>query len=186
MPQVSTRVTVPVPLPTVFDFLADARNLPLWSSGVTAVGPEAVAPGTGAVYRYRFPGRRRDHRLVCRVCEPGREIRFRGQRMWTPLGTQTPEYAFRLSVAGRGTEVELVVVSSLGWGMLLLFPLVALAWRRDLPIDAGLLAEVLAQAAAEPAGRPKTSAAWEGVRRTPDGVDARTARAPQIPAPGLR
>lgn len=44
MPSVSTSVFVSRPDAEVFDFLADARNLALWSSGVTSVDDAAVPP----------------------------------------------------------------------------------------------------------------------------------------------
>ncbi|WP_198545986.1 SRPBCC family protein [Actinacidiphila yeochonensis] len=140
----------------VFDFLADARNLALWSSGVTSVESTHVTPGAEAVYRYRYPGRRRAHRLECAAYEPGRRIAFRGQRMWSPLGTQIPLYAFDLLPHADGTLVRLSVTSSLTAALILLGPLVAMAWRRDLPADGlkfrELLGEPLAPAATAPAG----------------------------------
>jgi uncharacterized protein YndB with AHSA1/START domain len=48
MPSVSTNVYVSRPPAEVFDFLADARNLPLWSSGVAHVDP---APSTATATR---------------------------------------------------------------------------------------------------------------------------------------
>ncbi|WP_202231879.1 SRPBCC family protein [Actinacidiphila reveromycinica] len=131
----STNVFVRRTPTEVFDFLADARNLALWSSGVSSVEPGYVEPGVDAVYRYRFPGRRRSHRLVCADFEPGRRIAFRGQRMWGPLGTQVPFYGFDLLPHADGTMVRLSVTSSLSAALVLLAPLVAMAWRRDLPAD---------------------------------------------------
>lgn len=135
MPCVSTNVFVRRTPTEVFDFLADARNLALWSSGVSSVASAYVQPGVNAVYRYRFPGRRRFHRLVCADFEPGRRIAFRGQRMWGPLGTQVPLYGFDLLPHADGTLVRLSVTSSLSAGLVLFAPLVAMAWRRDLPAD---------------------------------------------------
>lgn len=143
MPSVATNVFVQRPAIEVFDFLADARNLALWSSGVSSVDPAYVAPGAGAVYRYRFPGRRRPHRLVCADFEPCRRIAFRGQRMWSPLGTQVPLYAFDLLPHADGTLVRLSVRSSLNAALLFLGPLVAMAWRRDLPTDSHKLRDLL-------------------------------------------
>ncbi|SEG70280.1 Uncharacterized conserved protein YndB, AHSA1/START domain [Actinacidiphila yanglinensis] len=135
MPCVSTNVFVRRTPTEVFDFLADARNLALWSSGVASVESAYVRPGGNAVYRYRYPGRRRPYHLVCADYEPGRRIAFRGQRMWCPLGTQVPLYAFELLPHADGTLVRLSVTSSLSAALLLLAPLVAMAWRRDLPAD---------------------------------------------------
>ncbi|MEU6854180.1 SRPBCC family protein [Actinacidiphila alni] len=139
----STHVYVARPTTEVFDFLADARNLALWSSGVAHVDPAPVAPGVGAEYRYRYPGRHRPHRLVCAAFEPGRRIVFRGQRMWCPLGTQVPEYGFDLVPYTGGTQVRLSVTSSLRAALLLLAPVVAMAWRRDLPADGRKFCDLL-------------------------------------------
>lgn len=143
MPSVSTSVFVPRPDTEVFDFLADARNLALWSSGVASVDSDDVVPGRDAAYRYRYPGRRRPHRLVCSDFQPPCRIVFRGQRMWSPLGTQVPVYAFDLIPRGDGTMVRLSVTSCLSAALLLLAPLVAMAWRRDLPVDAGKFLDLL-------------------------------------------
>ncbi|MEU3465218.1 SRPBCC family protein [Streptomyces sp. NPDC006733] len=143
MPRVTTSVIVSRPAAEVFDFLADARNLSLWSSGVAGVDADAVPPGANAEYRYRYPGRHRAHRLVCAGYEPCRHIVFRGQRMWNPLGTQVPEYGFELIPHGEDTLVRLSVHSSLAAGMALFSPVVAMAWRRDLPVDARKLGEAL-------------------------------------------
>lgn len=143
MPSVSTNVFVSRPTTEVFDFLADARNLALWSSGVSFVDAEAVPPGADAEYRYRYPGRHRPHRLVVADFEPCRRIVFRGQRMWSPLGTQVPVYGFDLVPHADGTLVRLSVTSSLRAGLLLLAPVVAMAWRRDLPADARKFCDLL-------------------------------------------
>ena len=135
MPSVSTNVFVRREPVEVFDFLADARNLALWSSGVSSVDPAFVRPCAGAVYRYRYPGRRRPHTLLCADFEPGRRIAFRGERMWCPLGTQVPFYAFDLTSHADGTVVRLSVTSSLSAALLFFAPLIAMAWRRDLPAD---------------------------------------------------
>lgn len=143
MPSVSTNVFVPRRPTEVFDFLADARNLALWSSGVTSVDQTHVVPGADARYRYRYPGRRRPHLLVCADFEPCRRIAFRGQRMWSPLGTQVPLYAFDLLPHADGTLVRLSVTSSLSAALLLLGPVIAMAWRRDLPTDSRKFRELL-------------------------------------------
>lgn len=143
MPRVSTSVIVSRPTAEVFDFLADARNLALWSSGVSSVAPEAVPPGENAEYRYSFPGRHRDFVLICSAYLPCRHLVFRGERMWTPLGTQVPEFGFDLLPHTTGTLVRLSVTSSLRAGLLLFAPLVAMAWRRDLPVDARKLCEAM-------------------------------------------
>ncbi|WP_433887705.1 SRPBCC family protein [Streptomyces sp. CA-111067] len=164
MPSVSTDVFVPRRPAEVFDFLADARNLALWSSGVSSVDSDPVPPGADAEYRYRYPGRRRPHRLVCASFEPCRRIAFRGQRMWCPLGTQVPLYGFDLLPHKDGTLVRLSVNSSLSAGLLALAPVVAMAWRRDLPNDAKKFCDLLGPAAA-PATPPLRTPA------TPHGFD---------------
>jgi uncharacterized protein YndB with AHSA1/START domain len=148
MPSVSTNVFVRRTPAEVFDFLADARNLALWSSGVSSVDAAYVPPGADATYRYRYPGRHRPHRLVCSDFVPGRRIAFRGQRMWCPLGTQVPRYVFDLLPHADGTLVRLSVTSSLSAALLLLAPLVAMAWRRDLPADGLKFRELLCGAQA--------------------------------------
>ena len=154
MPSVSTNVFVRRTPAEVFDFLADARNLALWSSGVSSVDAAYVPPGVDATYRYRYPGRHRPHRLVCSDFVPGRRIAFRGQRMWCPLGTQVPRYAFDLLPHADGTLVRLSVTSSLSAALLLLAPLVAMAWRRDLPADGLKFRELLGGAQASTATAP--------------------------------
>jgi uncharacterized protein YndB with AHSA1/START domain len=143
MPSVSTSVFVSRPDAEVFDFLSDARNLALWSSGVASVDAEAVPPGRDAAYAYRYPGRRRPHRLVCADFEPCRRIVFRGQRMWSPLGTQVPVYGFDLIPHGDGTMVRLSVTSTLSAALLCFAPVIAMAWRRDLPADARKFCDLL-------------------------------------------
>jgi uncharacterized protein YndB with AHSA1/START domain len=178
MPSVAVNVFVQRPAAEVFDFLADARNLALWSSGVASVDPAYVAPGEDAVYRYRYPGRHRPHRLVCADFEPCRRIAFRGQRMWSPLGTQVPLYAFDLLPHADGTLVRLSVTSSLSAALMLLGPLVSMAWRRDLPTDGRKLCDLLGSgrpaapkassapsAAAVPAATPMRTSS------TPNGFD---------------
>ncbi|MEE1930345.1 SRPBCC family protein [Streptomyces sp. TRM 70351] len=146
MPQVQVYVSLPLPVDEVFRFLADGRNLPRWHSGVTEIrgtDPFAASSGTGCVYRYRFPGRHRDFRLECCTFEPDCRIGYLGQRMWTPLGSQVPRYDFRLWPQGAGCRVGVQVTSWLTGGMLALWPVVALGWRRDLPDDAQRLFAVL-------------------------------------------
>lgn len=143
MPSVSANVFVPRTTAEVFDFLADARNLALWSSGVASVDPAYVAPGADARYRYRFPGRHRTHQLVCSDFQPCQRITFRGQRMWGPLGSQVPVYGFDLFPHADGTLVRLSVTSRLSAALALLAPVVAMAWRRDLPTDGSKFCELL-------------------------------------------
>lgn len=179
MPSVSTNVFVPRPEAEVFDFLADARNLALWSSGVASVDPGYVRPGRGAEYRYRYPGRHRGHLLVCSDYEPCRRIAFRGQRMWSPLGTQVPLYGFDLLPHAEGTLVRLSVTSTLTAALLLLAPLVAMAWRRDLPADSGKFCDLLGTPvpALAPAAQPTPPA--HPAHPHPAATPMRTAPAPQ-------
>ncbi|GAA2430530.1 SRPBCC family protein [Streptomyces macrosporus] len=142
MPQVQVHVSIPLPVEEVFAFLADGRNLAAWHSGVMAIRPDGD-DASGHVYRYRFPGRRREHRLVRDVYRPPMRVGFAGQRMWTPLGTQVPRFDFRLWPRGDTCRVEVGVTSCLSGAMLLLWPVVACGWRRDLPVDAQALYEVL-------------------------------------------
>ncbi|SDN55621.1 Uncharacterized conserved protein YndB, AHSA1/START domain [Actinacidiphila guanduensis] len=184
MPSVSTNVFVRRSPAEVFDFLADARNLALWSSGVASVDPAQVCPGHGAVYRYRFPGRRRPHLLVCAEYDPARRIAFRGRRMWSPLGTQVPLYSFDLLPHADGTLVRLSVTSTLTAALLLLAPLVAMAWRRDLPADSLKLRELLGDpvapptAATAPAAPTAPAPAGEPEPPVPSATAMRTAPAP--------
>ncbi|WP_165986075.1 SRPBCC family protein [Streptomyces sp. YIM 98790] len=166
MPQVRVHVTMPLSAEEVFAFLADARNLPRWHSGVLEVlpppaaarpgdrdhgsgaadalaGAVAAAPDPADTWLYRFPGRHRHHRLERCVCEPFDRVGFLGQRMWTPLGTQVPRYDFHLRPHRSGCRVAVQVTSWLSGGLLLFWPVVAMAWRRDLPDDVQRLYEVL-------------------------------------------
>jgi uncharacterized protein YndB with AHSA1/START domain len=164
MPTVLTSVIVARPPKEVFDFLADARNLPLWSSGVHRVASEDVVPASGAVYRYHFPGRHREHRLHCTAYQPCRHLVFRGRRMWSPFGTQVPEFGFRLLPHTQGTFLRLTVTCSLAGPLLALAPMMAMAWRRDLPEDAKRLRDVLCgapdPAAPDPAPAVSTPAPY--------------------------
>lgn len=193
MPSVSTNVFVSRPAAEVFDFLADARNLALWSSGVASVEATVVTPGPHAVYQYRFPGRRRPHFLVCADFEPCRRIAFRGQRMWSPLGTQVPLYSFDLLPHADGTLVRLSVTSSLSAALVLMAPLVAMAWRRDLPADGRKFCDVLdgvlspsgplhgplaAPPAATAQGAAGEAAGAQGAPAVPAGTAMRTTTAP--------
>jgi|GEM_PF-4140841 uncharacterized protein YndB with AHSA1/START domain len=182
MPSVTTNVFVRRTPAEVFDFLADARNLALWSSGVASVDSTPVVPGAQAVYRYRFPGRRRFCKLVCDAYEPGRRIAFRGQRMWTPLGTQVPLYAFDLLPHADGTLVRLSVTSSLTAGLVLLGPVVAMAWRRDLPADGLKFRELLGEPLAPAAGAPAGPVSGQPAAAPAPAVTAAPAVAPAVPS----
>jgi hypothetical protein len=63
--------------------------------------------------------------------------------MWNLLGAQTPVYSFTLSPRRRGTLLRLTVQCRLAGGLTLLAPVVAMAWRRDLPRDVRRLGERL-------------------------------------------
>ncbi|MBB1256159.1 SRPBCC family protein [Streptomyces sp. OF3] len=149
MPQVQVYVSIPLPVDEVFYFLSDGRNLARWHSGVMDIRPEGPEGADGAghaerrSYSYRFPGRHRDFRLECCAYEHNVRIGFIGQRMWNPLGSQMPRYDFRVWPQGTGCRVGVQVTSWLTGGMLLLWPIVALGWRRDLPEDAQRLHELL-------------------------------------------
>lgn len=146
MPQVQVYVFIPMPVDEVFYFLEDGRNLPRWHSGVMDIRPASPGEpklGAGCAYQYRFPGRHRDFRLECCAYEPGARVGFLGQRMWTPLGSQVPRYDFRVWPQGQGCRVGVQVTSWLTGGMLMLWPVVSMGWRRDLPDDAQRLFEVL-------------------------------------------
>ncbi|GAA2413885.1 hypothetical protein GCM10010420_49320 [Streptomyces glaucosporus] len=170
MPQVRVYVSIPIPVEEVFAFLADGCNLAAWHSGVMSVRPD----GPQETYRYRFPGRRREHRLVRTVYEPPVRVGFTGQRMWTPLGTQVPRFDFRLWPRDGG-RVEVGVTSYLSGALLLLWPVVACGWRRDLPADAQALYETLTGA------RGAEEEAVAVVRETAGGGPADSA-APEPPA----
>ncbi|UGY92284.1 SRPBCC family protein [Streptomyces gobiensis] len=185
MPQVHVYVSIPLPVDEVFYFLADARNLPRWHSGVMEVhsdtnsGQQRVG---GRTYQYRFPGRHRDFRLERCVYEPGVRIGFLGQRMWTPLGTQVPRFDFRLWPRGpHSCRVGVQVTSSLTGGLLLLWPVVAMGWRRDLPEDAQRLYEVLTgtEEVADVGFEPGRGLEGMGIGQQP----RRSARRFRLPAP---
>lgn len=143
--------------PEVFAFLADARNMARWSSGVAEVDHEQAAPARkGARYRYRFPGRHRFHQLECSVYRAPSLIGFRGERMWTPLGIQSVGYTFRVRPVQEGSSLQATVDVHLYGGMLLLVPIVALGWRRDLPEDMERLREMLEPGVVERGHEPLT------------------------------
>ncbi|MCF6525351.1 SRPBCC family protein [Streptomyces sp. JJ36] len=143
MPTYSATQNLTADAPKVFAFLADVRNLPRWNSGVAEVDDRWTAPREGARYRYRFPGRHRFHQLVCSAYRAPWLLGFRTQAMWTPLGTQSVSFTFRVRSSGRGTTVEEIVDISLHGGMLLTLPIVSLGWRRDLPEDMDRLRQLL-------------------------------------------
>ncbi|MTE20348.1 hypothetical protein F0L17_14780 [Streptomyces sp. TRM43335] len=188
MPQVRVYVSIPLPVEEVFGYLADGRNLAAWHSGTMSVRPTDPGEGagrSGEVYRYRFPGRRRECELRRVVYEPPSRVGFAGQRMWTPLGCQVPRFDFRLwPWEGGGCRVEVGVTCSLGGAMLLLWPVVACGWRRDLPMDARALYERLTgadeRAAETPVSEVSRSAGGGPAGRDPERPDAGAAGA----APG--
>ncbi|MFF1686679.1 MULTISPECIES: SRPBCC family protein [unclassified Streptomyces] len=143
MPEISVDVHISRSVNEVYDFLADARNLELWFSGVASVAESTEPAGPGVAHVYRFPGRHRDQLLQCVAYVPGEHLVFRGDRMWNPLGAQTPFYSFTLSPRRRGTLLRLTVQCRLAGALMLLAPIVAMAWRRDLPRDARRLGERL-------------------------------------------
>ncbi|WP_175411263.1 SRPBCC family protein [Streptomyces sp. TRM64462] len=137
MPQVDVLVYIPRPAAEVFAFLADGCNLARWHSGVADIRAEGVD------YLYRFPGRRRETRLARSLCAEGSRVSFLGDRLWTPLGSQSPRHDFRVSPRGEGCHVDIQVTVRLWGGMLALWPVVELGWRRDLPEDARRLYRLL-------------------------------------------
>ncbi|WP_405780106.1 SRPBCC family protein [Streptomyces sp. NBC_01378] len=143
MPEISVDVHINRSVTEVYDFLSDARNLELWFSGVHSVAESAEPAGPGVAHVYRFPGRHRDQLLQCVAYVPGEHLVFRGDRMWNPLGAQTPMYSFTLSPRPRGTLLRLTVQCRLAGALTLLAPVVAMAWRRDLPRDVRRLGERL-------------------------------------------
>ncbi|MFB8267295.1 SRPBCC family protein [Streptomyces sp. NPDC055955] len=143
MPEISVDVHIGRSVTEVYDFLSDARNLELWFSGVDSVTESAEPAGPGVVHVYRFPGRHRDQLLQCVAYVPGEHLVYRGDRMWNPLGAQTPMYSFTLSPRPRGTLLRLTVRCRLTGALTLLAPVVAMAWRRDLPRDVRRLGERL-------------------------------------------
>lgn len=161
MPTFSVTQSLSTNPPEVFAFLADARNMARWNSGVAEVDDDEVSPARkGARYRYRFPGRHRFHQLECSAYRAPSLIGFRGQRMWTPLGIQSVGYTFRVRPGEEdsedGSTLEMKVDVHLYGGMLLLVPIVALGWRRDLPEDMERLRGMLEPAVTERDHEPLT------------------------------
>ncbi|MER6102813.1 SRPBCC family protein [Streptomyces sp. NPDC001832] len=144
MPPVSANIHVPRPADEIFSFLRDPRNLAVWSSSIDHVIEGPISTELGDEYTCKFPGRRRVHRLTCTASSPVEYLAFRGARMWTPLGRHSPELEFRLSPSRWGTLVNVSVKPHLDGGMIILAPFVTMAWRRDLPVELRLLAELLA------------------------------------------
>ncbi|MGW2178386.1 SRPBCC family protein [Streptomyces sp. NPDC001732] len=143
MPHVSANVHVSRPADEVFSFLRDPRNLAEWSSSIDRVIDGPIATELGDEYTCKFPGRRRTHRLRCTASTPVEYLAFRGAGMWTPLGRHSPELEFRLRPNRRGTTVTVSVKPHLDGGMIILAPLVTMAWRRDLPSELQCLADLL-------------------------------------------
>jgi hypothetical protein len=165
MPTFSVTQSLSTNPPELFAFLADARNMARWNSGVAEVDGEQASPAReGARYRYRFPGRHRFHELECSAYRAPSLIGFRGQRMWTPLGIQSVGYTFRVRPGegdgaggrGEGSTLQVTVDVRLYGAMLLLVPIVALGWRRDLPEDMERLRAMLEPAVAERDHEPLT------------------------------
>lgn len=157
MPTFSVTQSLSTNPPEVFAFLADARNMPRWNSGVAEVDDEQPGPARkGARYRYRFPGRHRFHQLECSLYRAPSLIGFRGERMWTPLGIQSVGYTFRVRPVEEGSSLQVTVDVHLYGGMLLLVPIVTLGWRRDLPEDVERLREMLEPAVTERHHEPLT------------------------------
>ncbi|WP_406385100.1 SRPBCC family protein [Streptomyces sp. NBC_01618] len=144
MPRVSANVHVSRPADEIFSFLRDPRNLAVWSSTIDHVIEGPITTELGDEYTCKFPGRRRAHRLTCTASTPVEYLAFRGACMWTPLGRHSPELEFRLSPSRRGTMVNVSVKPHLDGGMIILAPFVTMAWRRDLPAELRILAELLA------------------------------------------
>lgn len=144
MPRVSANVHVSRPADEIFSFLRDPRNLAVWSSSIDHVIEGPITTELGDEYTCKFPGRRRAHRLTCTASSPVEYLAFRGACMWTPLGRHSPELEFRLSPSRRGTMVNVSVKPHLDGGMIILAPFVMMAWRRDLPAELRILAELLA------------------------------------------
>ncbi|MFE7355495.1 SRPBCC family protein [Streptomyces sp. NPDC057543] len=144
MPRVSANVHVSRPADEIFSFLRDPRNLAVWSSSIDHVIEGPITTELGDEYTCKFPGRRRAHRLTCTASSPVEYLAFRGACMWTPLGRHSPELEFRLSPSRRGTMVNVSVKPHLDGGMIILAPFVMMAWRRDLPTELRILAELLA------------------------------------------
>ncbi|WP_406499023.1 SRPBCC family protein [Streptomyces sp. NBC_00846] len=143
MPRVSANVHVSRPADEIFSFLRDPRNLAVWSSSIDHVIEGPITAELGDEYTCKFPGRRRAHRLTCTASAPVEYLAFRGACMWTPLGRHSPELEFRLSPGRRGTMVTVSVKPHLDGGMIILAPFVTMAWRRDLPAELRILAELL-------------------------------------------
>ncbi|WP_158239626.1 SRPBCC family protein [Streptomyces carminius] len=207
MPQVRVYVSIPLPVEEVFGYLADGCNLADWHSGVMEVRPDGTrdgardgtagtdgtagadgTDGTVEAYRYRFPGRRHECLLTRAVCEPPVRVGFVGQRMWTPLGTQVPRYDFRLWPREGGCRVEVGVTSSLSGAMVLLWPVVACGWRRDLPFDAQRLYERLTGGGGEPVAEEERAVltAYGAAGGGPAGSLPGDVPAPDFRAPDLR
>lgn len=157
MPTFSVTQNLSTNPPEVFAFLADARNMARWNSGVAEVDDAQSAPAhKGARYRYRFPGRHRFHQLECSVYRAPSLIGFRGERMWTPLGIQSIGYTFRVRPEKHGSTLKMTVDVHLYGAMLLLVPIVTIGWRRDLPEDMERLREMLEPAFVERHHEPLT------------------------------
>ena len=97
----------------------------------------------------------------------------------TPLGSQFPRYDFRLWSEGAGFRVGVQVTSWLAGGLIMLWPVVSMGWRRDLPDDARRLHEVLTGSDAEADVGFEPGSVVAAVRPRPR---RRQVRGPRLPA----
>ncbi len=138
MPQVRVSVAVPRSAADVFEFLADGCNLARWHSGVAEIRADRAGS-----YRYRFPGRRRETLLQRWLDHEGRRISFLGGGSGPPSAARC-----RATTSGWRPMVTAAMSTSAsacacGAGMVALWPVVEMGWRRDLPEDARRLYRLL-------------------------------------------
>jgi carbon monoxide dehydrogenase subunit G len=125
-----TAVHVSRPPYEVFEFVADARNRPLWDESVDSeelTSPEPI--GVGSTVRTRLRSMGREYVLTWEIVEHEPPSRQTIQSTSGPFATTL---AYRLSAQGDGTLVEFSVTGHPGGMLRLLQPLLARSTQRNL------------------------------------------------------
>ena len=108
MAHAEASITIDRPISTVFDFVLDGMNGPLWRPSVADVERVAGTPsGVGAVYKQglKGPGGRRiagDYKIT--ECTPNELIAFQ-----VIAGPARPTGTYRFEAAGSGTRITFIL-----------------------------------------------------------------------------
>jgi uncharacterized protein YndB with AHSA1/START domain len=125
-------VTVQIARPPaeVFDFVADARNRPLWDESVDSeelTSPEPI--GVGSTVRTQLRSMGRDYVLTWEIVEHEPPTRMRIESTSGPFPTTL---AYQLSESDGGTAVSFAVTGRPAGALRLLQPLLARTTQRNL------------------------------------------------------